>query len=996
MDTIEIRQAKTHNLKNVSLTLPRQKMIVFTGVSGSGKSSLVFDTLYAEGQRRFLESLNSYAQQYVTPMEKPDVEAIHGLSPAIAIDQKTASFSPRSTVGTISEVTDYLRVLYARLGTPYCPDCQVAITPQTLPQMEQRIESLPEQSRLQILAPVVRGRKGDYHALLQTLRKEGFSRVRLDGEFHLLEDLPEDYRLERYKIHHIEVVIERLVWKPTDAVRARLHKALPLALQKGGGFLTLHWEEPESSSSSSSSSKAPKEALLSQHLACPGCDQNFGEMAPRLFSFNSPYGACPSCQGMGVVQRLQWQRCLDENPELSLEEEALVALRRVTGSKYYRSTLRSLAKRFGFKPSAKPGDLPCDIVQQLVQGEGTHEPKAKKASGKTALSLQSLLEDSPSSSSSGHDDEFDISTFLEPEIFPGLEFILQQRWQSASSPSLKRYLGSLFEAEPCIACEGTRLNRFARSVQLSGRTFEALHQCSIQDCRAWLSNLSVDWDDRQRQIGQSALQEVTHRLAFIENVGLNYLHLGRQATTLSGGEAQRIRLAGQIGAKLSGVLYVLDEPSIGLHPYNTEQLIETLKQLRDQGNTLLVVEHEEAIIRAADHVVDVGPEAGVHGGEILFSASAEALIAQQQDPSEGKSQTWPFLVGKAEIRRTSPVKKTDALNGLRLENVSLHNLQHLATQFKVGALNVVTGPSGSGKSTLVMDCLRPLVERKLQETARQRKDATPLAPLDPDQGDLPDLAGIKRLIAMDQTPIGKNRRSNPATYTGLYDEIRALYAKTELSQIRGYESKHFSFNVKGGRCDHCQGEGSTSIEVGFFPKVEQVCGFCGGQRFKPEILDVQYEGKTILDVLTMPIEEAVTFFEAYPSLQRKLSVLNELGLGYLALGQPSPQLSGGEAQRLKLATELLNPSTSPTLYLLDEPTIGLHWRDVDRLIQTLYKLTELGHTLIVVEHNLDIIRHADWVIELGPGGGEQGGRLVYEGTLKTLLKQKHTLTGQYL
>lgn len=959
-DTIEVINASTHNLKNISLSIPRNKLVVFTGVSGSGKSSLVFDTIYAEAQRRYLETLSSYGQSYLNPLEKAPVEKITGLSPAIAIDQKSASNSPRSTVGTITEVTDYLRLLFAKVGTPHCPKDGTKIEAQSLQQMLERIKALPQGTRLQLLAPVVRGRKGDYNALFQQLRKEGFQRVRADGEFLVLDEMPEDFRLARYKEHTIEVVIDRLILKTSDSQTQRLSKALEQALRKGDGQLVvLHQEKGED---------AAKEFVLSQHLACNTCGTNYGEMAPRLFSFNSPYGACETCQGTGLYYQLRWDKCVPD-PSLSLLEDGIPPLAKVLGRKK-KWFYGALAKQLDVDARAPLSTWNEKAIQQLLKGKGAKDGKSSQYDWE-------------------NDDSF--SEWL-LSAFPGLEEALFQRWQHAKNPGQRKYLTNFFEEKVCPACEGARLNPFALAVRLADLSFDGLHNLSVSACYQALIGASHLLNETTYIIARQPLQEALSRLRFLEEVGLSYLSLGRRANTLSGGEAQRIRLASQLGSNLSGVLYVLDEPSIGLHPQNTEQLIKTLKHLCARQNSLLIVEHEEQIIEQADYLIDIGPYAGLNGGELVLEGPVDELKTSSLQNGKGKhsgqsSLTQQYLshtkqVSAPEARREGTGK------ALKLVGAKAHNLDNLTVEFPLGTLMCVTGPSGSGKSTLVFDCIEKALSHYLTPEQTPNFPETVKA--------LKGYEAVTRVLSLDQSPIGKSSRSNIATYTNLFDTIRLIFTGTEQAKILGLNKSAFSFNVKGGRCESCQGTGKETLQMGLLPKVEQTCPYCQGQRFQPHVLSVTYQGLNITQVLNLSIRQSLDFFGENPKLVESLSLLNEIGLGYLKLGQATSTLSGGEAERLKLSVELNKKQRGHTLYLMDEPSIGLHWQDIQRLVDILHKLVDQGHTVVLIEHNIDLIKNADIVYDLGPGGGDYGGKLTALGTPESLRTNKLSPTGPYL
>jgi excinuclease ABC subunit A len=951
--TIHIEAASTHNLRHISLDIPKHQLVVFTGVSGSGKSSLVFDTVFAESQRRYVESLNTYARQFIGQMERPVVKRIEGLSPAIAIDQKSASNSPRSTVGTVTEVLDYLRVLYARIGEPHCPTCGQAIAAQSPQQMIDSVSALPQGTKVQVLAPVVRGRKGDYNALFAQLRKEGLSRARIDGEDVLLDELPEDYRLARTKTHTIEVVIDRLILKPGEALAHRLSDAIYKALKKGDGFVTLQTLAPKAET-------GWQERTLSRYLACTACDTSFGEMAPRVFSFNSPYGACQTCQGAGFTYEVNVEQLVPD-PTLTLKEGALAPLKRLLG-RGYGKLMTLLAKEYGLRTGVPYRTLTAAEVSLLLNGP------PRKGADAVRPTLANATQD---------DDETD--TWLDLlEHFEGVQPALKQRFQTASG-TRKRYLKAFFVEAVCSACRGARLQPFPLAVTLGGLSIEQVCQFSITDALAYVVDLPAKLSDTQLKIARSALQEVEKRLRFLLAVGLDYLTLSRRANTLSGGEAQRIRLASQIGSGLVGVLYVLDEPTIGLHPHNNQQLINTLKSLRDKGNSVLVVEHDEDMIRQADWLIDVGPHAGRHGGEIVVSGPPDTV---GQVPT---SLTGAYLDCRTVIA-PNPSPRTGTGHAITLANVCQNNLKSVTAAFPLGTFTCVTGMSGSGKSTLVFDVLLQAV--------RHHFDPTEAQPLE--TGAVTGLEHIKRFVVVDQSPIGRTSRSTPATYANLMDPIRNLFSNTALAKIRGWGPGHFSFNVKGGRCEVCKGEGQRTIEMKFLPNASVQCEACHGRRYSADTLEVRYHDLNIYEVLNLSVGEALAFFADVPSLTRMLQVLDDIGLDYIQLGQPAPTLSGGEAQRLKLATELMTPSKQPTLYLMDEPTIGLHWHDLAHLLTMLHRLVDGGHSVVAIEHNLDFIQSADWLLDLGPMGGKQGGQLVASGPPRTIADSPASLTGQHL
>jgi excinuclease ABC subunit A len=1011
---IHVEQACTHNLHHVTVDVPKHQLVVFTGVSGSGKSSLAFDTIYAEAQRRFMESLSDYAKQFIGHTSPPPVAWMTGLSPAIAIEQKTASYSPRSTVGTVTEVMDYFRVLFARAGTPHCPSCGANIQPQSPTQMKERLLALGEGTKLQLLAPVVKGRKGEYGALFHQLRKEGFTRVRIDGEIVELDELPEDFKLARYKIHHVEVVINRLVLKTTDAFIHRLEDGIAKALKKGEGTLiVLH--QPVSVGGNGFT-----QLTFSKFLNCLPCQLDFGEMAPRLFSFNSPYGACQTCQGTGQEVHFNPDSFITQ-PHRSLVDGGIPVLVELMGKRSFKAFIPLLQE--AVYPYTLPVTTPFQqwtaseknllffgkplaVPEALPEPDDTPtSPTIKKNRTKASSEAENTTTMETVSFFTEADEETptlgQMDTLL--ENFEGLIPLLKTRFQTGGT-ALKNKLSPYFTSFTCNACHGVRLNAFARAVTLGDAlTMETLHNAGLEAIYTATQALWEQLSSTQLLIVQTPLKAVQSRLRFLLDVGLSYLTLGRRADTLSGGEAQRIRLASQIGSGLVGVLYVLDEPSIGLHPHNNQQLIESLKQLRDNGNSVLVVEHDEEMIRQADWVIDIGPHAGKLGGTLVAEGTANTIIQQKN------SLTGQYLSGDKHI----PVNTQHRVgNGqhICLTGVTHHNLKNLTVQFPLGKWTTVTGLSGSGKSTLVLDCLHPALEsylkamtgsygrrKKLPEGVTHPEDWYPPANVTSVQG----LEHIEKLVVVDQSPIGRTSRSNPATYTGLFDSIRNLYANTAAAKQRGFTAAHFSFNVNKGRCETCLGAGTVTYKMGLLPDSTVPCPVCNGKRYKPEILTVQYEGLNIAALLASPIADILPLFENHVVLHQQLQVLVDVGLGYLPLGQGSPFLSGGEAQRLKLAAELMLPirSRTPvghTVYLFDEPSVGLHWDDLATLIRVMSRLVDAGHTIIAVEHQLDFIAASDWVIDLGPEAGEAGGQIVAVGTPQKIASTKASLTGHYL
>ena len=930
---IRVKGAREHNLKNVSLRIPRDKLIVFTGLSGSGKSSLAFDTLYAEGQRRYMESLSSYARQFLGMMEKPDVDSIDGLSPAISIDQKTTSKNPRSTVGTVTEIYDYLRLLYARIGVPHCPVCGNPIRQQTLDEIVDSILTLPEGTRIQRLAPIVRGRKGEYVKEFENARRSGFVRARVDGE---QVELADEIKLDKQKKHTIEIVVDRLVVKPD--VRGRLSDSVETAVGLADGLLTVDVVGGE-------------ELKFSQNYACPEHGVSIEELTPRMFSFNNPFGACPTCTGLGMQYAIDPDLVLPDR-SLSINGGAIRASGwSVKDGTIARMYFTGLAAHYGFSLDTPIKELPKKIVDILLYGNGKERFKVTRTG------------------EYGHG-EYSAT-------FEGVIPNLQRRYEQTTSDWAKRELEVYMREIPCPTCGGKRLKPESLSVTVGDKNIVELTQLSVTEALAFLDTLELS--EREKLIAGRVLKEVRERLGFLNSVGLNYLTLSRRSGTLSGGESQRIRLATQIGSYLMGVLYILDEPSIGLHQRDNDKLLATLKRLRDLGNTLIVVEHDEDTMRAADWIVDVGPGAGVHGGEIGYSGPADEIVSCE------RSVTGQYLSGKKHI--PVPAKRR-AGNGhlLTVRGAAENNLKHIDVSFKEGAFNVVTGVSGSGKSSLVNEILYKRLAADLNGASTH-----------PGKHDrIEGLEFFDKVINIDQAPIGRTPRSNPATYTGVFNDIRDLFASTNDAKMRGYAAGRFSFNVKGGRCEACQGDGILKIEMHFLPDVYVPCEVCKGKRYNRETLEVQYKGKNISDVLKMTVEEGVAFFENQPRIARKLQTLAEVGLGYIEIGQPATTLSGGEAQRVKLATELSKRSTGKTVYILDEPTTGLHTADVHQLLGILQRLVDGGNTVIVIEHNLDVIKSADYVIDLGPEGGDRGGTLVAAGTPEEIAENPASYTGQYL
>ncbi len=931
--TIVIKGARAHNLKNIDIEIPRDKLIVFTGLSGSGKSSLAFDTIYAEGQRRYVESLSSYARQFLGQMEKPDVDYIDGLSPAISIDQKTTSRNPRSTVGTVTEIHDYLRLLYARIGTPHCPKCGREINQQTVDQMVDQITALPERTRLQILAPVVRARKGEHARVLESMRREGYVRARIDGEVYDLDDAP---ALDKKKKHTIEIVIDRLILRPD--IKTRLTDSLETALRLGDGLVVVSVIDGE-------------DMLFSQNYACPDCGISIGELEPRLFSFNNPYGACPACTGLGILHKID-PALVIPNRALSLNQGAvsISGWRSDDASSIAHSYFVAMADKYGFSMDTPLNQLDQSIIDKLLYGTGGEKLDVR------------------------YQRDGNWSVFSAP--FEGLVVNLERRYNQTQSDAMKEEYEQYMSDTPCPDCHGLRLRREALAVTVGGISIAQLSDMSIREALAFLDSLELT--PKQSMIAAQILKEIRQRLGFLRDVGLDYLTLSRAAATLSGGEAQRIRLATQIGSSLVGVLYILDEPSIGLHQRDNERLLNTLKNLRDLGNTLIVVEHDEDTMRAADWIVDIGPGAGENGGRLVAEGTCEDIM---RNPN---SITGQFLSGKRAI--PVPAKRREPRGFLTIRGARANNLKNIDAAIPLGVFTCVTGVSGSGKSSLVNEILYKALARDLN-----RAHTRP-GPHDGIDG----LDQLDKIIAIDQSPIGRTPRSNPATYTGLFDLIRDVFAATPDAKARGYKSNRFSFNVKGGRCEACSGDGIIKIEMHFLPDIYVPCDVCGGHRYNRETLEVRYKGKNIYEVLDMTAETALEFFGNLPRLRAKLQTLVDVGLGYVKLGQPSTTLSGGEAQRIKLATELSRRATGKTLYVLDEPTTGLHMADVEKLERVLQQLTDAGNTVVVIEHNLDLIKTCDYIIDMGPEGGDGGGTIIASGTPEHICECAGSYTGQFL
>ena len=938
-DKLVVRGAREHNLKNVSIELPRNSLVVFTVLSGSGKSSLAFDTIFAEGQRRYVESLSAYARQFLGQMDKPDVDFIEGLSPAVSIDQKSTNRNPRSTVGTITEVYDYLRLLFARAGRPHCPNCGKAIAKQTPQNIVDQILQMPEGSKFLVLAPVVRARKGEFLDLFTEFTTQGFARVRVDGAVYQIADVP---KLKKQEKHTIEVVVDRLTVKPDS--KSRLTDSIETALRLANGLVILDFVEAKEGD-------PDKERTYSEHMACHDCGLSFEELEPRSFSFNSPFGACPECTGIGTKLEVDEELVIPDDA-LSINEGAIAPWSGGQSSEYFLRILEGLAKELNFSLDKPWSKLTAKVKEAILHGwDYEVHVKYKNRYGRVR----------------------NYSTGFEGVV----SFIERRHSETDSDFSRDKYEAYMRET-PCPVCKGTRLKPEVLAVTLGEKNIAEICQLSIADCAVFLKKLSLN--AREKQIAERVLKEVHARLGFLLDVGLDYLSLERPAATLSGGEAQRIRLATQIGSGLVGVLYVLDEPSIGLHQRDNRRLIETLTRLRDLGNTLIVVEHDEDTIRTADWIVDIGPGAGEHGGKVVSSGDYQALISAKD------SITGAYLSGRTKIEIPAKRRPIDPKRSLGVKAARENNLQNIDVNFPLGAFVAVTGVSGSGKSTLVNDILYSVLANKLNGARivpGRHRTITGLDHLD-------------KVVHVDQSPIGRTPRSNPATYTGVFDKVRALFAETAEAKIRGYQQGRFSFNVKGGRCENCSGDGTITIEMNFLPDVYVPCEVCHGARYNRETLEVHYKGKTIAEVLDMPIEHAAEFFESVPAIARYLKTLNDVGLGYVRLGQSAPTLSGGEAQRVKLATELQRRSTGRTIYVLDEPTTGLHFEDVRKLLLVLDRLVETGNTVIVIEHNLDVIKSADWVIDMGPEGGSGGGLVIAEGTPEEVAKNKKSYTGTFL
>ncbi|EAW30050.1 excinuclease ABC subunit A [marine gamma proteobacterium HTCC2143] len=935
MDTIIVRGARTHNLKNIDLDIPRDKLVVITGLSGSGKSSLAFDTLYAEGQRRYVESLSTYARQFLSMMEKPDIDHIEGLSPAISIEQKSTSHNPRSTVGTITEIYDYLRLLYARVGEPRCPDHNVTLEAQTISQMVDAVLELPEGSKLMLLAPIVKERKGEHLHVFEQLRANGFVRARVDSRVVELDDVPD---LEKNKKHTIEAVVDR--FKVRDDLQIRLAESFETAVELGGGNATISYMDDDND-----------DIVFSSLFACPQCGYSISELEPRLFSFNNPAGACDGCDGLGVKQYFDQSR-LVLHPEASLAEGAIRGWDR--RSVYYFHMLKSLADHYDFDI-----DTPYNLLDKK------HQKTILQGSGKEEVSFSYV------------NDRGDI--FQRTHTFEGIIPNIERRYRDTDSQMVREELAKYLSSQSCPDCKGTRLRKEARNVFIKDRDLPSIVAMPVGEARDYFETLKLR--GRQGKIAEKILKELRDRFTFLVDVGLNYLTLNRSADTLSGGEAQRIRLASQIGAGLVGVMYILDEPSIGLHQRDNARLLKTLVHLRDIGNTVIVVEHDEEAIRLADHVIDIGPGAGIHGGEVVAQGDYKTILKAK------KSLTAQYLSGKKQIPIPKQRTPYNPENLLTLSSASGNNLQNVTLNIPLGLMTCVTGVSGSGKSTLINGTLYPLAATELNGAS-----TLTAAPYE----DITGLDRVDKCIDIDQSPIGRTPRSNPATYTGIFTPVRDLFSGTHEARSRGYKPGRFSFNVKGGRCEACQGDGVTKVEMHFLPDVYVPCDVCKGKRYNRETLEIRYKGKNIHEVLDMTIEEGSEFFTNIPAIAKKLQTLVDVGLSYIRLGQAATTLSGGEAQRVKLSKELSKRDTGKTLYILDEPTTGLHFHDIQQLLNVLHRLRDHGNTIVVIEHNLDVIKTADWVVDLGPEGGSGGGQIIATGTPETVAKNKKSFTGQFL
>lgn len=933
-NSIVIKGAKEHNLKNINVEIPRDKLVVITGLSGSGKSSLAFDTLYAEGQRRYVESLSSYARQFLGLMEKPDVESIDGLSPAISIDQKTTSRNPRSTVGTVTEIYDYIRLLYARIGVPYCPKCGKKIEKQSIDQIIDNIMSLEEGTKIQVLAPIVRGRKGEYTKQLQEFQKQGFVRVKVDGEIYELTD---DINIDRKKKHNIELVVDRLIIK--EDVRSRLTESVEIALKNANNLVSIDI-------------LGDKELLFSQNYACPDCGISFEELTPRMFSFNNPIGACPACTGIGYLMKMDEDLIIpDKSKTLYDGVKAFGASTMKKGDTMAKMYFESIARHYGVDIKVPIKKLPRDFLNKILYGTGTEEIDFEYTSAAGTRKYRAPFEG----------------------VIPTLE----RRYNETKSQGMRDFYEMYMSDSECPECHGARLKPEVLAVKIGDKNINELTDMSIDKIKNYLNSLTLN--KTEQMIADQILKELNKRLQFLIDVGLDYLTLSRNAGSLSGGEAQRIRLATQIGSGLTGVLYILDEPSIGLHQRDNDKLLATLKKLRDLGNSVLVVEHDEDTMYAADQVIDIGPGAGVHGGNVMAQGTAEEIKLVPE------SITGQYLSGKKQIRVPEKRRKSNG-RAIEVKGATEHNLKNINVKFPLGQFVCVTGVSGSGKSTLVNEILYKTIARELNGSNEKPGKCKEIKGID----------NIDKIINIDQSPIGRTPRSNPATYTGVFDFIRDIFAGTNEAKMRGYDKGRFSFNVAGGRCEACNGDGVLKIEMHFLPDIYVPCEICKGQRYNRETLEVKYKDKTISDVLNMTVEEALEFFKNIPKIKNKIQTLYDVGLGYIKLGQPSTTLSGGEAQRIKLATELSKKATGKTLYILDEPTTGLHIADVHKLVDILQRLVDTGNSIIVIEHNLDLIKTADYIIDLGPEGGDKGGQIISVGTPEQVARNEYSYTGKFL
>lgn len=950
-DKIVIKGAKVHNLKNISLEIPRDKLVVVTGLSGSGKSSLAFDTLYAEGQRRYVESLSSYARQFLGIMEKPDVERIDGLSPAISIDQKTTSKNPRSTVGTVTEIYDYIRLLYARIGVPYCPNCGKKIEKQSIDQIIDKILTLPENTRIQILAPIVRGRKGEYKKELENFRKEGFVRVRVDGEIY---DLSDEINIDKNKKHEIELVVDRIVIR--EDIRSRLTESVETALKNANNMVVISVVPKEDMDLSSfggiKREDGTTEILFSCNYACPDCGFSFPELTPRMFSFNNPFGACPDCLGIGYLMKIDEDLIIpDKDKTLYDGVKAFGASTMKKGETMAKMYFEAIGKHYGVDIKKPIKKLPREFIEKILYG--TDEP--------IDFEFQSA---------------YGTRKFSSP--FEGVIPTLERRHSETKSQGMRDFYEMYMSNLDCPTCKGSRLKKEILSIKIGDKNINELTNMPINKIQEYLRNLELS--EKDKMISELILKEIDKRLQFLIDVGLEYLTLSRSSGTLSGGESQRIRLATQIGSGLTGVLYILDEPSIGLHQRDNDKLLATLKKLRDLGNTLIVVEHDEDTMYAADEIIDIGPGAGVHGGNIMAQGTAEEIKKVEN------SITGQYLSGRRKIEVPKTRRKAVKSKCIEVKGATEHNLKNIDVKFPLGVFTCVTGVSGSGKSTLVNEILYKTVAQKLNGANEKPGKCKTVKGIE----------NIDKIINIDQSPIGRTPRSNPATYTGVFDEIRNIFAETNEAKLRGYGKGRFSFNVPGGRCESCQGDGVHKIEMHFLPDVYVPCEVCKGKRYNHETLEIKFKGKTISDVLDMTVEEALEFFDKVPKIKNKMQTLYDVGLGYIKLGQSSTTLSGGEAQRVKLATELSKRATGKTLYILDEPTTGLHIADVHRLVDILQRLVDTGNTAIVIEHNLDLIKTCDHIIDLGPEGGDAGGEIVTVGTPEQVCKNEKSYTGLFL